>query len=158
MIQTPSEVPGWPHEPVPTCILEKMERERGKDVGIVFLVIYLGGGLKYVLFSSLFGEMIQFDYFSDELKPPARYSVMGGNDGEFERENCGAKMSMILGRTLTLNVDCLFGSFIHTKEQVGELLLKYLLRRLDMLYILRTSYPVHGVSFLLGESNPISSM
>ena len=31
----------------------------------------LGGGFKYFLFSSLFGEMIQFDkYFSDGLKPP----------------------------------------------------------------------------------------
>ena len=35
---------------------------------------YLGGGLKYFLFSPLFGEMIQFDwYFSDGLKPPTRY-------------------------------------------------------------------------------------
>ena len=33
----------------------------------------LGGGFKYVLFSSLFGEMIQFDqYFSNGLKPPTR--------------------------------------------------------------------------------------
>ena len=31
----------------------------------------LGGGFKHFLFSSLFGEMIQFDqYFSDGLKPP----------------------------------------------------------------------------------------
>ena len=31
----------------------------------------LGGGFKYFLFSSLFGEDFQFDqYFSDGLKPP----------------------------------------------------------------------------------------
>jgi len=31
----------------------------------------LGGGFKYVLFSSLFGEDFQFDeYFSNGLKPP----------------------------------------------------------------------------------------
>ena len=63
--------------------LGEMERERGKDVGIVYIyiyghisgwcfeifgcwysinmVMYLVGALKYVLFSSLFGEMIQFD-------------------------------------------------------------------------------------------------
>ena len=35
---------------------------------------YLGGGLKYLLFSPLLGEMIEFDeYFSNELKPPTRY-------------------------------------------------------------------------------------
>ena len=32
--------------------------------------LHLGGGFKYLLFSSLFGEMIQFDYISDGLKPP----------------------------------------------------------------------------------------
>ena len=33
----------------------------------------LGGGFKYFLFSSLFREMIQFDYYcSTGLKPPAR--------------------------------------------------------------------------------------
>ena len=32
---------------------------------------FLGGGFKYVLFSSLFGEDSHFDpYFSDGLKPP----------------------------------------------------------------------------------------
>ena len=32
---------------------------------------YLGGSLKYFIFSSLFGEMIQFDvFFSIGLKPP----------------------------------------------------------------------------------------
>ena len=35
----------------------------------------LGGGFKYFFFSSLFGEMIQFDYyFSDGLKPPTSES------------------------------------------------------------------------------------
>ena len=35
------------------------------------VILYLGGGFKYFLFSSLFGEMIQFDrYFSNGLKPP----------------------------------------------------------------------------------------
>ena len=35
--------------------------------------LILGGGLKYFLFSSLAGEMIQFDqYFSNGLKPPTR--------------------------------------------------------------------------------------
>ena len=34
----------------------------------------LGGGFKHFLFSSLLGEMIQFDeYFSNGLKPPTRY-------------------------------------------------------------------------------------
>ena len=33
----------------------------------------LGGGFKYVSFSPLLGEMIQFEeYFSDGLKPPTR--------------------------------------------------------------------------------------
>ena len=38
----------------------------------------LGGGLKYLLFSPLLGEMIQFDQhiFSDGLvQPPTRYHV-----------------------------------------------------------------------------------
>ena len=36
----------------------------------------LGGGFKYLLFSSLSGEMIQFDeYFSDGLKPPTSNSL-----------------------------------------------------------------------------------
>ena len=31
----------------------------------------LGGGFKYFLFSTLLGEMVEFDkYFSDGLKPP----------------------------------------------------------------------------------------
>ena len=34
------------------------------------IYLHLGGGFKYFLFSSLFGEMIQFDYISDGLKPP----------------------------------------------------------------------------------------
>ena len=34
---------------------------------------FLGGGFKHVLFSPLPGEMIQFDYFSDGLKPPTRF-------------------------------------------------------------------------------------
>ena len=37
----------------------------------------LGGVFKHVLFSSLPGEMIQFDkYFSDGLKPPARKTLL----------------------------------------------------------------------------------
>ena len=36
--------------------------------------IYLGGGFKYFLSSTLPGEMIQFDqHFSNGLKPPTRY-------------------------------------------------------------------------------------
>ena len=37
---------------------------------------FLGGGFKYFLFSSLFGEMIQFDVhiFSDGLKPPTSFT------------------------------------------------------------------------------------
>ena len=40
-----------------------------------FMNSYLGGGFKYLLFSSLFGEIIQFDeYFSDGLvQPPTSY-------------------------------------------------------------------------------------
>ena len=35
---------------------------------------YLGGGFKYFLFSSLFGEDSHFDeYFSKGLKPPTSY-------------------------------------------------------------------------------------
>ena len=35
---------------------------------------YLGGGFKYVLFTPLFGEDTQFDYyFSNGLKPPTSY-------------------------------------------------------------------------------------
>ena len=37
-----------------------------------FLGGILGGGSKNCLFSSLFGEMIQFDFFSNGLKPPTR--------------------------------------------------------------------------------------
>ena len=41
-----------------------------------------GGGFKYVLFSPLLGEIIQFhEYFSDGLKPPTRSfpgSAIGG--------------------------------------------------------------------------------
>ena len=41
----------------------------------------LGGGFKHFLFSSLFGEMIQFDqYFSDGLKPPTS-NLWGGWGG-----------------------------------------------------------------------------
>ena len=42
---------------------------------LIFLLHdYLTGGFKHFLFSSLFGEMIQFDsYFSDGLKPPTSY-------------------------------------------------------------------------------------
>ena len=37
---------------------------------------FLGGGFKHLLFSPLFGEMIQFDkYFSDGLKPPTSYWI-----------------------------------------------------------------------------------
>ena len=49
---------------------------------------YLGGGLKYFLFSSLFGEMIQFyRYCSNGLKPPTSYSLsfLGGS----MRSSCG---------------------------------------------------------------------
>ena len=36
----------------------------------------LGGGFKYFSFSTLSGEMIQFDeYFSDGLKPPTSNSL-----------------------------------------------------------------------------------
>ena len=39
---------------------------------------YLGGGFKYFLFSSLFGEMIQFDeYFSDGLIQPPTGVLFG---------------------------------------------------------------------------------
>ena len=139
-----SEVPGWPHEPVPTCSLGEMER--GKDVGIVYIYIWsyikvvvwnmLGGGLKYCMFyfHPYLGKWSNLtSMFSDVLKPPTRYSVMGGNDGESARELWG-KHVHDFGWTLTLNVYCLFGSFIHTKDQVGELLLKYLLRRLVIIY------------------------
>ena len=38
---------------------------------------HLGGGFKYVLFSPLLGEMIQFDeYFSTGLKPPTRHLLV----------------------------------------------------------------------------------
>ena len=37
---------------------------------------YLAGGFKYLLCSSLAGEMIQFDsYFSNGLKPPTSYTM-----------------------------------------------------------------------------------
>ena len=46
----------------------------GDECSVYLGVIYLGGGFKYFLFSSLFGEMIQFDeYFLNGLKPPTRY-------------------------------------------------------------------------------------
>ena len=38
---------------------------------LLVIILQLGGGFKYVLFSSLLGEMIQFDqHFSHGLKPP----------------------------------------------------------------------------------------
>ena len=38
-----------------------------------YMYLKLGGGFKYFLFSSLFGEDSHFDqYFSDGLKPPSR--------------------------------------------------------------------------------------
>ena len=38
-----------------------------------YMYLKLGGGFKYFLFSSLFGEDSHFDqYFSDGLKPPTR--------------------------------------------------------------------------------------
>ena len=47
------------------------------DIGQGSLNCLLGGGFKYLLFSPLPGEMIQFDsYFSDGLKPPT--SLGGG--------------------------------------------------------------------------------
>ena len=49
---------------------------------------YLGVVLKYFLFSSLFGEMIQFyRYFSNGLKPATSYSLsfLGGS----MRSSCG---------------------------------------------------------------------
>ena len=37
----------------------------------------LGGGFKYVLFSSLFGDNSHFDcYFSKGLKPPTRKTIL----------------------------------------------------------------------------------
>ena len=40
-----------------------------------YAIVYLGGGFRYCFFSSLLGEMIQFDkYFSDTLKPPTSIS------------------------------------------------------------------------------------
>ncbi len=42
---------------------------------------FLGGGFNDCLFSSLFGEMIQFDwYFSDGLKPPTSFGGFVNND------------------------------------------------------------------------------
>ncbi len=41
----------------------------------IFFTMHLGSGFKYFLFSPLFGEIIQFDYFSDGLKPPTRYAL-----------------------------------------------------------------------------------
>ena len=38
-------------------------------------VIYLAGGFKAFLFLPPPGEMIQFDYVSNGLKPPTRYSL-----------------------------------------------------------------------------------
>ena len=39
-------------------------------------VSFLGDGFKDVFFSSLLGEMIQIDqYFSNGLKPPARFAL-----------------------------------------------------------------------------------
>ena len=37
----------------------------------------LGGGFKYFLFSPLSVEMIQFDYFSNGLKPPTSNGLSG---------------------------------------------------------------------------------
>ena len=51
-------------------------QEFSGDMGYVSFsgdVYHLGGGFKYFLFSSLLGEMIQFDeYFSKGLKQPTR--------------------------------------------------------------------------------------
>ena len=42
----------------------------------ISIILLLGGGFKYFLFSPLFGEDFQFDwYFSDGLKPPTRYGM-----------------------------------------------------------------------------------
>ena len=96
----PSEVPGWPHEPVPTCSLGEMERERGEGCWYsIYIYGHISGWCFEIcfIFISIWGnDPIWRAYFSDGLKPPTRYSVMGGNDGGFERENCGAEMSMIL--------------------------------------------------------------
>ena len=44
---------------------------------ILSLIVWLGGGFKYVLFSPLPGEMIQFDYyFSNGLKPPTSWGFL----------------------------------------------------------------------------------
>ncbi len=47
-----------------------------KDGNPDFSTIYLGGGFKYFLFSTLFGEDLHFDsYFSEGLKPPTSYGL-----------------------------------------------------------------------------------
>ena len=49
------------------------EIHRAYKVGTKTIWAELGGGFKYVLFSSLFGEMIELCYyFSYGLKPPTR--------------------------------------------------------------------------------------
>ena len=53
-----------------------LERGRMEDLFWRFLEqhTYPGGGFKFLLFSPLLGEMIQFDqYFSNILEPPTRY-------------------------------------------------------------------------------------
>jgi len=41
------------------------------------IIICLGGGFIFFVFSPLLGEMIQFDeYFSDGLKPPSRCALV----------------------------------------------------------------------------------
>ena len=69
-------------------------------------LLYLGGGFNYFLFSSLFGEMIQFEEsFSNGLKPPTRYqftwmgriSTFGAFVVETPRHSFGSFAAICLG-------------------------------------------------------------
>ena len=42
----------------------------------VLSVTWLGGGFKYVLFSSLFEEIIQFDEHNRLVQPPTRWLLL----------------------------------------------------------------------------------
>ena len=57
-----------------------------KSIGTLF---HLGGGFKYLLFSPLAGEMIQFDYFfANGLKPPTSSSFVSGHVPVIARKAC----------------------------------------------------------------------
>ena len=80
----------------------------------------LGGGLKYFLFSSLPGEMIQFDehIFSDELKPPTSL-VVDPAPWTFGQTSCWRSFVSRRNRnTRHVEFGCCKGCFISPPKKV----------------------------------------